>query len=571
MVKNLFRHGSRFLARQQTGILSAASVIMVMIAISRVLGLFRNRVLAHFFAADTLSVYFAAFRLPEVIFEVLIFGALSSAFIPVFTSYISKKQNREAWYVAAISLNFAVLIFLFFALLIFAFAQPLYRIMTPGFDSAQIIQVAQLARILIFSQVFFVFSYFLTGVLESMQRFLVPALAPLFYNLGIILGTIFLAPTLGIYGAALGAVVGAFLHFLIQLPLAVHLGFRPKFNLNLSHPGVREIGRLAWPRIIELSFLQLGKSTELFLASLVSAAAYTYYTFANSLQLLPIGLFGISIAKASLPSLSYQSARGDIKKLTRTFTGLFGQILFLILPCAVFLAVLRIPIVRLVFGAAKFTWESTVQTGLTLSAFSLAIFSQALVYLLTRTFYALHDTLTPVKISIASIFLNIFLGVVLIIGLHLPIWSLALSYSLSSLFQFLALCVFLLRRLPIFSRREIMASLKIFLASFVSGGTMYVLLKILDQSVWDKRLSFLGDLGLSLPTTLDRFVLDTRYIPNLLFLTFIVGLIGLLVYLGTAWILRIKEMSLLVRVLLKIRRLEFLKPRVPAEKEPITI
>lgn len=535
MVKDFLRYGSNFLARRQAGILSAASVIMLMIAVSRVLGLFRNRVLAHFFVADTLSVYFAAFRLPEVIFEVLIFGALSSAFIPVFTSYLSRKQEKEAWHVAAISLNFAVLIFLFFALLIFALAQPLYRIMTPGFDSGQIAQVAQLARILIFSQIFFVFSYFLTGVLESMQRFLVPALAPLFYNLGIILGTIFLAPTLGIYGAAIGAVIGACLHFLIQLPLAIHLGFRPKFSLNLSHPGVREIGRLAWPRVIELSFLQLGKSAELFLASLVSAAAYTYYTFANSLQLLPIGLFGISIAKASLPSLSYQSARGDIKKLALTFSDLFGQILFLILPCAVFLAVLRIPLVRLVFGAARFTWESTVQTGLTLSAFSLAIFSQALVYLLTRTFYALHDTLTPVKVSVVSILLNIFLGIMLVIGLRLPIWSLALSYSLSSLLQFLALCLFLRRRLPVFSWPEIFSAGKIFLASFVAGVVMHFLLK-----------------------TLDRFILDTRYISNLVYLTFAVGLMGLLVYLGMARVLRIKEMSLLVRVLRKIRRLESL-------------
>ncbi len=555
MAKDFLRHGSNFLSRRQTGILSAASVIMVMIALSRVLGLVRNRVLAHFFVADTLSVYFAAFRLPETIFEVLVFGALSSAFVPVFTSFISRKQKDQAWYVAAVSLNFVILIFAAFALLIFIFAQPLYRILAPGFSPDQTAQIAQITRILLFAQAFFVFSYFLTGVLESMQRFLVPAMAPLFYNLGIILGTIFLAPRLGIYGPAIGAVIGAFFHFLIQLPLAAHLGFRFRFKLDLSHPGVREIGKLAWPRIVELSFLQVGKSAELFLASLVSVAAYTYYTFANSLQLLPLGLFGISIAKASLPSLSYQSARGDLKKLTQTFTGLFDQILFLILPCAVFLAVLRIPVVRLVFGAAKFTWESTVQTGLTLSAFSLAIFSQALVYLLTRTFYALHDTKTPVKISITAIILDIFLGVLFIIGWHLPIWSLALSYSLASLFQFLALYLFLARRLPIFSRQEVIAALKIFVASFVSGGAMYFLLKILDQSVWDKRLSFLGNFGLALPTTLDHFVLDTRYTPNLFYLTFIVGLIGLLVYLGMAWILRIKELSLLARVIGKIKQL----------------
>lgn len=572
MMKNFFKNSSSILTRRQTSILSAATVIMVMIAASRILGLIRNRVLAHFFSAETLAVYFAAFRLPEVIFEVLIFGALSSAFIPIFTSYISRKQKDQAWYVAAISLNFAFLIFSFLAILIFIFANPLYRLIAPGFAPEQTNQIASLTRILILAQGFFVLSYFLTGVLESLQRFLIPAIAPLFYNLGIIFGTIFLAPSMGIYAPTIGAVIGAALHFLIQLPLAIHLGFRPRGKLDFSHPGVRGIGRLALPRIVELSFLQVGKSAELFLASFVSIAAYTYYTFANSLQLLPVGLFGTSIAKASLPSLSYQSARGETKQFSQTFTALFGQILFLTLPCAVFLAVLRIPVVRLVFGAARFTWESTVQTSLTLSAFSLGIFSQALIYLLNRAFYALHDTTTPVKISIVSIILNIILGVVFILGIHLPIWSLALAYSLASIFQFLTLCVFLIPRLPNFDRKKLLiSSFKIFIASFVSGGLMFVFLKILDRSVWDKHLSFLGWFGLALPISFDRFVLDTRYTLNLIYLTAIVGFVGLASYLLLSRILRIEEMSILTKILAKIRKAKLVPPRIPKEKEPITI
>ena len=561
MVKNFLRNGSDILSRRQTSILSAATVIMIMVVASRILGLVRNRILAHFFPAETLAVYFAAFRLPEVIFEVLVFGALSSAFIPVFTSYISRKQKDQAWYVAAVSLNFALLIFSFFAVLIFVFAHPLYRVIAPGFPPEQAHQIASLTRILIFAQGFFVISFFLTGVLESLQRFLIPAIAPLFYNLGIILGTIFLAPSMGIYAPTIGAVVGAGLHFLIQLPLAIALGFRPQRELNLSHPGVRAIGKLALPRVVELSFLQIGKGAELFFASLISTAAYTYFTFANSLQLLPVGLFGMSIAKASLPSLSYQSAKGNLGQLRLTFRSLFGQILFLILPCAVFLAVLRVPVVRLVFGAAQFTWESTVQTSLALSAFSLGIFSQALIYLLARTFYALHDTATPVKISVASIILNILFSAIFVTGFHLPIWSLALSYSLASVFQFLFLFVFLTRRLPgLMDRQTATSCLKIFLSSFASGGVMFFLLKILDRSAWDKKLSFLGQFGLALPTSFDRFVIDTRYTPNLVFFTLIVGGVGALVYLGLARLLRIKEMNSLASLVTRIRR-----------KGPITI
>ncbi|MBM3205586.1 murein biosynthesis integral membrane protein MurJ, partial [Candidatus Shapirobacteria bacterium] len=399
MVKRLLHQGSQIFTQRQKTILAAAVIIMLTIAASRVLGLVRNRVLAQFFAVESLSVYFAAFRIPETIFEILVFGTFSSAFIPTFTSFISQRKKDEAWYVASVSLNFAFLIFLFLAFLIFLFANPLYHLVAPGFSDQQTLQIANLSRVLLLAQAFFVLSYFLTSVLESLQRFLVPALAPILYNLGIILGTIFLSARFGLYGPVLGAVIGAFFHFLIQLPLSLFLGFRPKLVLNFRHPGVKEVGRLALPRIVELSSLQVGKMAELFLASLVSVAAYTYYTFANSLALLPIGLFGTSIAKASLPTLSYQVASQKMKDFSQTLTSLFNQVVFLILPSSVFLAVLRIPVVRLVFGAERFTWQSTVQTGWTLSAFCLGIFTQALIYPLTRAFWAMHDTKTPVKIS----------------------------------------------------------------------------------------------------------------------------------------------------------------------------
>lgn len=565
--------------RRQKNILSAALVIMTMIAASRILGLVRNRVLAHFFPPETLSIYFAAFRLPETIFEVLVFGVLSSAFIPTFTAYLERSQgqrsqkqdypsqNDQAWYVAAVSLNFALLIFAILACLIFAFARPLYRLLAPGFGSVAVEQIASLARILILAQGFFVISYFLTGVLESLQRFLVPALAPLFYNLGIIFGALFLSPHLGIYAPTIGAVIGAFLHFLIQLPLAVRLGFRFQKRLDFTHPGVREIGRLALPRIVELSFLQVGKGAELFLASLVSTAAYTYYTFANSLQLLPIGLFGISLAKASLPTLARYSTRKDLKQFRETFISSFSEILFLVFPFSIFLAVLRVPLVRLAFGAARFTWASTIQTGHTLSAFCLGVSSQALVYLLARSFYALRDTATPVKISIGSIFLNILLGGVFVLVFNLPIWSLALAFSLASFVQMISLFLILARKFTFpEKKRMIIAFIKVALASFSAGGSMFFLLKILDRSVWDKRLSFLGYLGLKLPTTFDRFVLDTRYTLNLMLLTLIVSLTGALVYFLMARFLKVKELAVFARLLMKLRQL----PRVPKQKEVIT-
>lgn len=232
MVKDFFKKNSNLLTRPQKTILSAATIIMVMVAISRVLGLARNRVLTHFFSPDTLSVYFAAFRLPEVVFEVLVYGTLASAFIPTLTSFFADKKKSHGWYVASVSLNLTFLIFLIFGIFVFIFAQPLYSLIVPGFSEEQLNQTVMLARILIFAQGFFLLSYFLTAVLESLKRFLIPAIAPLFYNLGIILGTIFLARELGIMAPAVGAVFGSLLHFLVQLPLAVRLGFRLEKKLD---------------------------------------------------------------------------------------------------------------------------------------------------------------------------------------------------------------------------------------------------------------------------------------------------------------------------------------------------
>jgi len=548
MWKNLLKNGSNLLTRQQKNIFSAAAVIMLMVSASRILGLVRNRVLAHFFTAEALSVYFAAFRLPETIFEILIFGTLASAFIPTFTSYLSKNQEKEAWYVANSAINITLTFFLFLAIFLLIFSNSLYKLLAPGFSSSQVELTARLARVLLLAQAFFILSYFLTAVLESFQRFLIPALSPLFYNLGIILGTIFLAKKFEIYGPIIGAVIGACFHFLIQIPLAFHLGFRPHFTFDFNHPGVKKIGKLAIPRILELSFLQISKGAELFLASLVSSGAYTYYTFANSLQLLPVSLFGTSIAKAALPSLSYQAAGGK-EEFKKTFYSLFRQVVFLTLPLSVFLTALRIPLIRLAFGAANFTWGSTVQTALTLSAFCLGITPQSLIYLLTRVFYALHNTEFPVKISILAMSFNILLGAIFILILKLPTWSLALAFSLASIIQLFFLTVFLDRKIKFISKTLFIFVIKVIFSSFVSGGTMFFLLKILDRSVWDKKLSFLGFFGSMLPVPLNYFALDTRYTVNLIFLTLIIFIMGLIVYAIICKALRIPELGVFAKLI----------------------
>lgn len=538
MVNRIFDKSKKFLFSQQSSVLSAATIIMLMVVASRVLGLVRQRTLAHFFTADDLSLFFAAFRLPDLIFEVLVFGTFASAFIPVFTKAL-KKGEKDAWDIAAAITNIGFLVFLVLAVLIGFFASGLYGILAPGFSIEHRRVIVSLTRILFAAQGFFVLSYVLTAVLESSRRFLVPAIAPLFYNLGIIVSTILFAPKLGLMAPALGVVVGASLHFLIQFPLAYRLGFRFKKTIHITKD-VKNIGRLALPRIIEVSFLQISKSVELFLSSLLTSASYTYFTFGTTLQLLPVGLFGTSIAKAALPTLSRQSDNlGEFKK---TLFGALNQIVFLVLPISATLIVLRIPLVRLIFGTDIFSWEATVQTGMVVSAFALGVTFQAASSLLARGFYALHDTKTPMFISLTTITINIILDFIFIRTFGLPAWGLAAGFSLAAFLQALLLFFFINKKVGNGKKREILFPMaKSLVAAIAAGSVMFFLLKVFDRAVWIKRLSFLGKIESTRDFPFEKFVLDTRYTLNLLVLTAFVVAVGGFVYLFISIIFKSKE------------------------------
>ncbi len=527
---------------KQHTVLSAATLIMAMIVVSRLLGLVRQRVLAHFFTSTELSLFFAAFRLPDTIFEVLVFGTFASAFIPVFTKAM-KTSRYKASKIAGIVANWGFLIFSVLALIVVIYANQIYKILTPGFDVSDQIQIAKFARILFVAQGFFVVSYVATAVLESSKRFFIPAVAPLFYNLGIILITVVFAEKYGLYAPVFGVVAGAFLHFAIQLPFAVKSGFKFGSSLKIT-PEVRKIAKLSIPRIVEISFLQVAKFVELTLASLISPSAYTYFTFGNTIQLLPVGLFGTSIAKAALPTLSSQS--DDLDLFKKTLFKTLNQIVFLMTPVVAFFIVARIPIVRLVFGTDIFSWSSTVETSLVVSAFAVGIFSQAANSILARSFYALHDTKTPVKVSILALLINIGLDILFVLVYKLPIWSLAAAFSFSSIIQSIALYFLILKRINNGAFNLLYIPIvKSVISGLISGFTMFFILKFFDKSVWIKKLSFISNLDLPF----EKFVLDTRYASNLLLLTMIVGIIGFSVYIIVLKILKSHELEVFINLL----------------------
>lgn len=539
MFKSLLNKGRKFLTNPQTSVLSAASLIMIMVIASRLLGLVRQRVLAHFFLPEELSLFFAAFRLPDLVFEVLVFGTFSSAFIPVFTKMQKEKNAEVAWQTAGFVVNIGLLVFLIVSLALNLHAGFIYEILAPGYSGSEREVVVGLSRILFAAQGFFIVSFVLTGVLESMRRFLFPALAPLFYNMGIIFGTTLFAREHGLYGPVFGVVAGAALHFLIQLPLARKLGFRFVFGIKLTE-GVKKIVKLALPRLLETGLLQISKTVELAFSTLVSTAAYTYYTFGNSIQLLPVGIFGVSIAKAALPALASESS--NVKKFRSIMFSALYDMCFLIIPMASILVVLRIPLVRLVYGTDIFGWEATVQTGYVVSVFALGIVFQAASALLARSFYAIHDTKTPVGVSVLTIIVIVVTDFILIRVLGFNIWGLAAGSSLGSAVQACLLLYLINKKTGGTGFLSVIKPIfKSIISAFGSGSIMYFLLKIFDRSVWIKRLSFIDAIDVSNSIPFEKFVLDTRYTINLLILTLLVSIVGATMYIAFSLALGSKE------------------------------
>ncbi len=567
VMENLISRSKKIINSQQNTVLSAATLIMVMIAISMILGLVRQRVLASYFTPESLSLFFAAFRLPDAVFQVLVFGTFSSAFIPIFTKTL-KNGEAQAWQLAGKVVSIGLAIFAFAVLIIGVFAPQIYSVIAPGYGDYETNQIAFLARILFAAQGFFVISYVLTGVLESLRRFLIPALAPIFYNLGIIFGTVVLTPRLGLIAPAVGVVIGAFAHFIIQYPLSRKLGFRFTWNFK-PDDNVKKIGQLAFPRVVDLAFDQVGKSAELFLSSIISQASYTYYTFANSLQLLPVSLFGTSLAKAVLPMLS--DVDNNKKEFRKILLSAIYQAMFFTLPISAALIALRIPVVRLIYGTKIFDWNSTVQTGTILSVFAISVVFQTLMSILTRSFFALNDTKTPVKVSFVGLTILVVADFILIRGLGLGVWALAASFAISTLVESVILLVLINKKIEkIVDLRFVIHTLKIFMATVVSGTAMFFMLKIFDKSVWVKRLSFLSGIDATNTFPFEKFVLDTRYTGNVIILTTVTFLVGLIIYTLLSLLFRVDEAKYFLNLAKRIITKRVFPSLPSKEEEPIT-
>jgi putative peptidoglycan lipid II flippase len=431
------------------GLASAAFLVMLFFVLSRVTGLLREVVIGNQFGTSAqYDAYLAAFRVPDILFQLVAGGALGSAFIPTFAQYWAKDSPdhvQEAWQLFSRTLNLVVLILVVLAGLAALWAEPLVAwVIAPGFDLAQQQLTASLMRVMLISTVIFGASGLIMGVLNALHHFLLPALAPVLYNLAIILGAWLLGPRFGVYGLTVGAVGGALAHMLVQLPGLWRRKARYTLELSWRDPGVREVMRLMGPRILGLLFVQLQFLVNTILASHLQSGSLSALNYAWLLMLLPLGIFAQAIATVIFPTFAAQVATGQQEAMRASFDLILRLVIFLTLPAAVGLWVLDMPLVRMLFEHGKFDPHSTQMVVFALHFYALGLISHAIVEIGVRVFYALHDTWTPVVVGVIAMAFNVLLSFALV-GV-LQHGGLALANSIATTLEMLSLLALLNRR-----------------------------------------------------------------------------------------------------------------------------
>ncbi len=483
-----FTKVKKYLSRRQNSISSASVILAITFIISAILGFLRTRFLySQFFGCCLLDLdaYNAAFRLPDLIFKLLVTGALSASFIPVFASYLHK-DKKIAYQMASSVINILLLVFTISAIIIFIFVRPLSLLIAQGFSDYQIDLMVNMTRILLLAQIFFLLSNFVTGILHVGQNFLVPSLSPIIYNIFIILSIFTLVPIFGIYGPVYGAVVGAFFHLAIQIPLLRRRGFKYKLIINQNLSGVKEVFRLMLPRSLSLGLGEIENTVTLFFASSLATGSISILNLSLQLIYLPSRIFGSTVGQASLPILSKSVARNQLDVFRDTVRKTIVRSLYLALPISALILVNRVAIVRIAFGAKQFPWSATLLTAKTLAFLVPVIASQAIIQILVRAFYALHDTKTPLKISIFSLVINVFTSYIFVNFTNWGILGLAVSASLSNLVQCFGLCFVFVKKVdgPGWSKIYWRIT-KIFLASVFASLMSWLSLQIFDQFIFD--------------------------------------------------------------------------------------
>ncbi|HRN70615.1 MAG TPA: murein biosynthesis integral membrane protein MurJ [Candidatus Woesebacteria bacterium] len=528
-MNTLLKKTKDFIFAQQTSILTSTLILAGMIIISKGAGFIRYRILNDLFTTEELDIFYASFRIPDLVFEVLISGALSTTFIPFFIEY-QKKSTEQNKIISSI-INVVCLALVVFIIILIVLLPYLIPLITPGFSPEKNAEIITYSRLLLLGQLpFLVLGNFLTGISQAKKSFILPALAPIIYNLAIIAGTILLSDQMHLMAPIIGVMIGALLFFLLQLPILYFVKFEYKLIITHLQEAWRFF-RTAIPRIMTIIVAQIDATIDLTLATLMGSGAFTIFYLAQHLQLLPVSIIGIAFGQASLPYLTDMYQDGKIKEFKKIIIESILNILFFTIPAAAFFIMARTPIVRLFYGGEKFSWDDTVLTALTLSYFSISVPLHSIYYFLTRCFYAIFDTKTPFFISLISIGLNAALSISFTLVFKLPVWALAISFSISMTLHVFLLFFLLNKKIKKLDIKLLLQeSSKILIATSNSAVITYFIMRLLDGLIFDTT------------RTLNVFMLLAT--GSLIFAT---------LYLFMSWLFGIKELYIITKMLLKVK------------------
>jgi putative peptidoglycan lipid II flippase len=492
MIKKLFQASST--------VASAAFIVGFFSLLSRFAGVVRDRVLNELFAKGTLDVYYQSFRLPDLLFQLFVVGAISASFIPIFAKAWKDEDKEKAWKYTNNVLHAVLFLFGILCVIAILGADVFAPLLAPGFSAEKQAAVAQMTRVIFAGQLFFAGSMVFGSVLQGAKRFFIPSFAPIVYNAGIIIGAIFLTPVMGPIGLAWGVVLGSFLHAVVQLVGAFSLGYRYKPYLRFRDPELLHTLWQSTPRLLGLAVNQISFVVMSAIASGLVEGSVRNLNLTYNLNFVPIGVIAISYAIAAYPTFCERVAHKDIPGLRASFSLTIRQVLFFMIPSTILFLLLRAQLVRVVYGSDGLDWTSTIEIANALGIFALSFFAQASIYILVRVYYALDDTMTPFVMALIATAANLAFGIPL--AEKFGIIGLAIAFSVSQMFQMALLWAMLRMKTDGLDEGKIAKSLLILsvagiAAAFAGQGVKYLVVHFVTLTTFWNVLLQLSATGLA--------------------------------------------------------------------------
>ncbi len=445
---------------------------------SSILGVVRDHLLAKTFGATSgagiynLDAYYAAFRIPDLLYLVLVTGAISAAFIPIFTQYKKEGDYKNAWAFASNMLHLMLIAVSVIALVAFIFAPQLTKLVASGFEPEAFALTVKLMRIMLLSPIIFTFSSVFISLQDSFKTFFFRSLAPIFYNLGIVLSILLFAGNYGVIGVTWGVILGAGLDLLIQLPSLRIIGYKHLWILDFHRRDTLKAFKLMVPRVMAMSMYQISQVAYTLIASFLATGSITILYLANNLYSLPLAIIAVSFSITSFATLSELATEKTTEHFSLEVKKVMQQILFLVFPATVGVIMLRHKIIDAILLSGKFTASDAALTAKILFFMIISLFTHSLILLLTRGFYAYHNTKTPFYATFWGALVGIGVAYLLALKMGWGVVGIGIAISISNLFVF-SILFFLMRKKLGRTILNLINVVKMIFASLAMGILVY--------------------------------------------------------------------------------------------------